>query len=450
MYKILILILVNFIFYWKTLNYAFISDDNAIFARKEPIPKNTLYRWWIQFRCKRYINPKEVHFMNFVVHLINSILIYLVFGQNNIAFLTSLFFTINPITTQSSVWCSGRSYSMSTLLVLLMFLFPILAPLFYFFTKFFSANAIFSPLAFLTTKYWFWSILPLGLIFYIRKGLKEKATTSVSKEMRTIAPRKLITFVKSFGYYFNLCLFPLHLGWHHSFIWGIGVTDKYNKQVYEINREFWWGLFIIFFVSTNLILNWSQPMWGLLWFVVNIAMWCNLMTWQQQIAERFCYLATIGLMYVLVNFLYSLPYNLLFIGGFLGFYACKTWLIVPMYRNEFWRIEHTIVDIPNSHYAWLYRGFKRFHANDFVGALHDFQEALIHSPHEFKINYNLCSAYIMLQNMEKAKEFLKLAEENMYKGEEAKLKPIIDETWKFIQEIEETKNINVNRIVLFS
>jgi len=454
--QILTIILLNFLFYWRTLKYEFISDDKAIQARTPeggyPNPKNAWQRFYMQFRCRRYINSREVHLMNFVVHLINCVLIYVVFGMNDIAFLTAILFTINPINLQCVAWCSGRAYAISTTLVLCMFILPFMAPLFFYLTRFFSVNAIFAPLCFITTKYWYLALMvPVGL-WLERKRLKEKSTTSVSVEMKTIGLRKVVTFIKTFGYYFMMCLFPVRLGWHHQFVWGIGVTKKYNDQCYSINKEFRYGLAIFYFVVINIFLNWSPFVWGLLWFSINIAMWCNFITWQQQIAERFCYLANVGMMYVLAGFLLTLPtpLNLLLIGIFIGGYAIKNWITTPAYKNEYWRIEQSIMDIPNSHYAWLYRGFKKFHAQDYVGALYDFQEARVHSTHEFKVNFNIASCFIMLQQIEEAKKYLKYAEDEMYIGEEPRLKPIVDNMWAFIKEIEETKQINVQKVVLFS
>ena len=449
---ICILISCNLVFYWRILNYDFISDDLSVYMRKEPEPKNALHRWWLQFRCRRYFNQKEVHLMNIFFHTLNSILIYFLFGSNLLSFCTAMLFLLNPVNSQCSIWASGRSYCISTTFVLLMFLFPVFSPLFYFFTKFFSANAIFSPLTFMTTPYWFWALMPLGLIFFIRKGLIEKSKTNVSNEMKAIGLRKLVTFAKCYGYYFVLCIFPFHLGWHHEYVWGIGVTDKYNKACYSLNKSFWWSLLLVCIVSANLIFNWSPQLWGLLWFSVNIAMWCNFLTWQQQIAERFCYLANVGMMAFLGALLWKLPYpaNLILIGMFIAFYATKLWLITPMYKNEYWRIEHTAIDKPKSHYIWLYRGFNKFHNQDFVGALYDFIEARVHSPHEFKVNFNLASTYIVLQNIEEAKKCLKIAEENMYTGEESKLKPMIDKTWEHIKTAEETKIIDMNKVILYS
>ena len=455
MAQILILLCVTLFFYLKTIKYEFISDDISIAQRKPPDwrdAKNWWDRIYLEFRCKRYFKSKEVHFFAIVAHAINVILVYFLFGKTEVAFYTALLFAVNPVNSQAVAWCSGRSYSISTTFVLLMYLFPLVAPVFFYFTKFFSANAIFAPLAFVATPYWWWTFMPLGILFIMRKVLKEKSTTSVSIEMRALGLRKIITGIKTFGYYFTLCLFPFRLGWHHQFVWGIGVTQKYNDQCYSINKDFWKGLFVLYFVVTNLVFNFSNAMFGLLWFFVNILMWCNIITWQQQIAERFCYLACVGLMNVLVLNLFTIPfpYNYLVLGLFLGGYAVKLWLVIPMYANEYWRVEHTIIDQPNSHYIWIYRGFKKFHLQDYVGALYDFMEGQRHSPHEFKTNFNLASTFVMLQNIGEAKRFLKIAEENMYVGEESKLKPIVDNMWAFIKEVEETKQINVSKIVLFS
>jgi hypothetical protein len=467
---IILIICVNLLFLWKTRNYYYVSDDIPVADRKEPLPKNFWHGIWIQFKGHRYFhevqetpqkwdwysNPKTAHCITMSVHIINCILIYLAFGHNDISLFASLLFAINPVNMQGgSIWVSGKPYSSATACTLLMYCLPWVAPAFYYATTLFSANALLSPVPFLLTKHWYWAILPLVAYGVLRKVVmkKWKLDRATNTEMTAIAWRKLIVVFKTYGYYMRICLMPYHLGLYHPFAWGIGVNKEHNKRAYTIDKDFYIGLALALLTLILIIKNSHNLLgFGLLWFVINIAMWCNLVTIQQQIAERYVYLSNVGLMLALAYVLRTLrlenfPYAYAFMPIVLTYYATRFWSFREAYANDYWMIEYNVAEMKDCHYAWVARGIKKFYFGDFDGALRDFGEARIHCPHDFKQNYNMAVMFLLMGDVIRAEEHLKYAEGSYYDGvAHFQKSEFIDHTRALIEQAKLTQKLEIKDV----
>lgn len=450
---ILLIVLFNLLFFWRTLSYGWVSDDIPTNVKPLRQPKNKWDKLWLQFRGLGYFKSREAHWITLILHIINSTLIFLAFGKNTISLMASLMFSINPINTQGgSIWISGKPYSTATLCMLLAFTFPFLSPLFYITTSFFSGNAIFAGFPFFLTKYWFLGLLPILCfgIFYkvIMKKWRLIATTNI--EMRKVALRKMVTFLKTFGYYFSLCVMPYKLGLYHNFIWGIGVNKEYNKRVYKLNKDFYYGFFIFFFTIVGIVFNYNNLIgFGLFWFFINILMWCNIVTVQQQIAERYLYLPCVGIMLALSTICFTLPYHYcsIMVCAILTYYATRLWYYREAYTNDYWMVEYNLIEQKNSHYAWVSRGIKKFYVCDFDGALRDFGEARIHTSHDFKQNMNMASMFLVLGDVSHAEEFLKYADETVYDGvEKQQREEFVIHTRKLIEKMKTEGRIKIEEI----
>jgi len=156
--------------------------------------------------------------------------------------------------------------------------------------------------------------------------------------------------------------------------------------------------------------GWIPLTWGLFFFSVNIAMWCNFVTYQQQISERYLYLANIGMMYALASVIIHYP---LVITVFITGYLVRLWYMMEMYLNDYWAVEYSIIECKSMHYMWLMRGVKKFMVKDYMGALMDFNEALLYKPYDLKILFNLATTTFILGDIVKAKEYLVKAKENI-------------------------------------
>jgi hypothetical protein len=376
------------------------------------------------------------------------LMVYLALAMNEVSFLTALLFSINPLNMQGSVWISGRNYVVSAILTLAMFSLPKVSWIFYMATSHFAVNAWFAPIALLGTSYWYMAfIIPFvwllnkhnANILYVKTwdnpGLK-----TTNKEMRAVKPKKLIVFVKTYIYYFSLCIFPYRLGIEHDFLRGFGTNQTDNKKGYKLDWIFWTGGSILLVECIAFIYcifnGWNPILWGLFFFTVNIAMWCNLVTIQQQIAERFVYLANIGMMYALANVLVIFP---IAIPIFLTAYLVRLWYSMDAYLSDWWAVEYNLKEQKKNYYMWIMRGVKKFLIQDYIGSLQDFNEALIHKPYELKTLYNLAVNYFILGDTVKAKEHLEKAKLNVYDELEDTVKPAFLQVEDLIRQVEEAK-----------
>ena len=362
-FEIISIILFNLLFYSRCLFFGRVSDDRLPKDHKRIAPKNFLHNLWLGFKWHTQTSDKVAHAVNLIIHTLNCILIYFAFGRNNLSFLTALLFAINPVNTQGgAIWLSGRHYALGATFVLLMFLFPLISPIFYFLgLSYGNFNVLVSPLFFLPTKYWFWGLLFLGGFIFKRKIIKTQIAgkeVTATPVMKEIKPYKLILFFKTFGYYTQLCLFPLRLGFYHKFLYFWGMSKQDNKECLRLNWSFWKGLIITLAVVVLIIFNWNNFLgFGLFWWTMGIFIWCNLITIQQAIGERYAYLPNCGLILALAYIIIKLPhpFNIIAITTFFVFYAFKLWFYTRAYKDEKYFAQHNLYDFPDFHqnYVWL-------------------------------------------------------------------------------------------------
>lgn len=445
--KLAIIAVVNLIVYYRTLFFGYVGDDVERSERPQEF-KNRYHRWWIQFIGLKHINSMVAHAISIGTHTICCIMIYLALGRNNVSFLTALLFSINPVNMQGSIWISGRNYVTSSILALGMFLFPYCSWIFYIGTSHFAVNAWFAPLAFLGTPYWYmvgiipvvWLVTSNNKDTLKRKLWETGGLKTTNSEMRAVKLRKIIPFVKTYLYYFVLAVVPFRLGIEHNFIRGFGTNETDNKKGYRLDKFFWAGTVLFITVcgaSLYCIFNgWHPALWGLFWFTVNIAMWCNFVTYQQQIAERYIFLANIGMMYALANLIIAYP---ILITAFIVGYLVRLLYVQDMYLNDYWAVEYTIMESKELHYMWLMRAVKKFMVRDYVGSLFDLREAYKHKPYDLKVLYNLAVVFFMLGDLVNAKEFVGKARANIYDELEESIEPSFKQLEDLIKQVEEAK-----------
>lgn len=445
--RLAVIAVLNLIVYYRTLFFGYVGDDVERAERPQEF-KNIFHRWWIQFVGLKHRNSMVAHLITLLTHTACCLAIYFAFGCNNLSFLTALLFSINPVNIQGSIWISGRNYVTSTILALLMFAMPKMTWFFYMATCYFAVNAWFTPLAFLGTSHWYWAgIIPLVWLIHpsnkatIHRKLWETAgLKTTNTEMRSIKPKKIIPFLKTYLYYFVLAIIPWRIGVEHNFLRGFGTNSTDNQKGYKIDIYLYLGLILALAVAfcsiSGLIWGWKPLTLGLFWFSVNIAMFCNFVTYQQQLAERYTYLANVGIMYALASVIINYP---VLITAFLVGYLVRLWYVQEMYLNDYWAVEHTIIESKKMHYMWLMRGVKKFMVKDYVGSLFDFNEALIHKPYDLKILFNLATTYFMLGDVVKSREFLEKARKNIYDELSDTVTPTLDNLEKHIIEVEKAK-----------
>jgi len=457
--QVIYLIVSILIVYFRTLNYNFVSDDVDVSRRRADKPslknvqevyrdkkgkehkvKNRLHRIWLHTIGAVYFEHSSPHLITLLLHTLLCVLIYYKFG-----ILTAFLFAFNPVNTQGgSIWMSGKIYCISSILAVAIFIFPWIAPILYLSTKWFSINAMFAPLAFIHTPHWWLATMPIIGWYMFKRILKTKRIYGTNNEMAKAHLLKVVPFIKTYGYYMFLCLVPWRIALYHSFLWGVGVTKRYNQDAYRPDKSFWLGLLLMCFTVSTISWFWGTPLsFGLLWFFVNILMWCNFITLQQQISERCVHTANIGLMYALA---YVISPHPIAIAVVMTFYLTRLWFIMPMYKNEYWHTEYSKTESPRCAYIWVSKGLKKNAMKDYVGAFYDFMEARHITPWEFKANFNAANMAIIMQDFNTAENLLNDASKCPYQGSQRKLNKLISVSREVIKQAKEKKVIDMNKI----
>lgn len=424
--KLLTILLVNLIFYFKTLRFKYVSDDIPVY-QKPPVYKNKLHKYWLLLIGASRSKPEIDHLITMLIHATICMFIYLAFGANNISFLAALLYTFNPTNNQGSVWIAGRGYTLPTLLLLISMYAPILAVITLLACSSFTVGYL-APIALVgSNSAYLLVLMPLIWIFHAKKfktAVINKLTTESYDEDKKIHLGKLVLAVKTMGFYFTLCLVPFRTTFYHNFIQSCSGNDLMKKRAYSLDKFFWIGISVLTAFVLLALKQWNITTYGMLWFFICILPFCNLRRNNQEIADRFTYMANVGVMIFLASLIVSYP---LVIVLFLTMYATKMWFSMEMYKDDYWIIEYSCIDDPLAWYVWHIRGMKRWDNGSYKEALIMWVMAKMISPREFKVLVNIAIVLKLLKNTKEAEEFLKQAEANMVAGQEQEAKNIIDE-----------------------
>lgn len=165
---------------------------------------------------------------------------------------------------------------------------------------------------------------------------------------------------------------------------------------------------------------------GILWWCVGIAPFLNFMRMQQEISERYVYLPNVGLMFIVASLLHNFPYVTM---GIFMMYATKMWFYMGAYKDDFWLVEYSVLNSPESWFGWHIRGHQRLGAQSHKEAQIFWVIALNLSPKEFKILFNIASSLAVMgpQYHAEALQYLKKAEENIPAGQEEMAQKIVND-----------------------
>lgn len=433
--RIGIIIVVNLVMFFRTLRLSYVSDDIPV-RKTAPKPKNFLNKLWLQLNGNGHYEEEEAHFITTLLHTLVCVFIYLGLGRNDISFLASILFCVNPRNNQGSIWISGRrGYVIPTLLLMVSATIPYLAPLALIGSTR-MATAFIAPLGFLGSSHW-WLVLFMPVIWFIniknfRKQVKGKVSTEANEGDVIFSPKKLIIAVKTFGFYFFMGLVPDKLTFYHSFMQSAAGSgnDLMNKRAYRLDKVFWFGLFVITAWLISSIHKWTGISWGIFWFSISILPYLNIIRVQQEIAERYCYMANVGLMYALACVLVNHPYAIV---AFLSIYAVRLYYLIPAYKDDYWIKENCVKEDQNSWFAWHMRAVHRWDVGSRHEALTCWVMASMISPQEFKILANLATVLRTIGKVKESDYYIAKARENIIKGQE-------EASEKILREIKAYKN----------
>ena len=423
--NICIILLVNIIFYAKAICYKYSSDDIPVYNNPPNTSSNfQKFVYWLEGRI-RY-EPQVDHFLSIIIHAIVCVLIYTAFGANEISFWAALLFSFNPVNNQGNIWCSGKPYAYPALGILGAMTFPKLSFIFMLLATYFNAGFI-VPLSFIAHDEFKWFLLMVPIVWAIyykrfRRNVEHKMNMEMFDEDKAIKIEKLILGIKTLGFYTTLCFIPFKNTFYHSFLQsasGIGKTKAYEWK----DRFFFIGLMFIGLAGWYVYNNHSGNVFFCIFlFLFAIAPFLNFFRMSQEIAERYCYLPNVAIMYILASMIYP---NVILLVFFLAVYATKMWFYMDCYEDEYYLTETACLNSPDSWFAWHVRAMKRFDAMSYQEALILWTICLKISPKEFKINFNIASLLAQTGHKAEAEKFLKTAEDNIPGGQEGQAKELI-------------------------
>ncbi len=424
--KICVILLVNILFFFKTLCYKYSSDDLPVF-QNPPKFKNTWHKilCWLDGRYRS--GPQVDHALTMLIHATVAVFIYLGFGKNEISFIAALLFSLNPTNNQGSVWISGRAYALSALGMTFAMAFPAIGQagiLLATYTNpgFFAPLALFGSshaliLFFLPLAWWInWS--------RFSRNVKYKMEKEMFTEDKAIKPEKIVLVLKTFGFYTLLTLFPFQNAFYHSFLQSSAGSGRHRAYSMK-DRFFWIGIaFALGILAYWILVPWNMISFGLLWWCVCLAPFCNLMRMSQEIAERYCYLPSVGLMIAFASILHPIAFYCI-----LTLYATRLWWYMEAFADEYYLLEHSCLNDPAAWFAWHVRGMKRWDNKSYQEAVIIWTMARMLSPQEFKVNFNIATALAMSGHLEESKQFIEIAANNIPPGQEEESGKLLSE-WK--------------------
>jgi hypothetical protein len=286
-------------------------------------------------------------------------------------------------------------------------------------------SGFFSPLAFLGSSKWY-IVLPLPFFWwygfkYMAKTVANRRAQEAVDEDKKFNGNKIVLAIKTYGFYATLCIIPFKITFYHSFLQSAAGSGK--ALAYKKDKFFYIGCTLLAYMLYSMF-HWTAVSWGVLWYSICIAPYINLMRMNQEVAERYIYLPSIGLMFALANILIAYP---LVVALVISSYMTRLWFIMPMYTDDYWLLEHAVFEDPGAWYAWHIRAQKRFNQGCIREALNMWVMAKMLSPKEFKLNINIGVILMMLKKHDEALKFFKIAEDNIVPGQEKMANQILKE-----------------------
>ena len=419
---LVISILWVFALYWNALNAPFIYDDldqilnNPALANWHtfvhrfllaPVAFNADFRgsgglsyrpvYWITLALDRHLwqlNPAGFHLTNLFLHIANGVLAFRLLRRLNVSLIVaasaSILWQALPIHAETVAWISGRAYSLSTLFLLLSLLLasrylhtskPLPLALYFFTTAAALLSHELGLLAIPLTLLVAWatpnakrrSILTLSatailsiILYFTLKHLVAPQTES--------GPAAIKSFALIFWKYVLWIITPIHMSVERS-------TSTPPNTFSPAAIAAWIGLAAL--IAAIVLLRKSRPTAsaGLLWLLMALIPFCGLVFIYQGMAERFTYLASMGLALCIASLALSLPKQTRNIASVL----IVLWLTWGIYRLHTRVLDwtdpvalysHSLEANPNSPTLFYNLGYSLREKGDIVQAEQAYRSAL--------------------------------------------------------------------------
>lgn len=308
-------------------------------------------------------DAQKHHLLSFIVHYLNILLAYFflrrIIGED-IAFYSTLLFSVHPITCMSVAWISGIGYLTSLLFALISFTLPSFlsgSPLIYS-----TLATTYMSCAGLLAGFANWLILLLighkesalsaFLVAVFMMGTFGKSTVAYRKKQfsdqnmgksTTFNWRKPIVIVKTMYYYLSMLVFPKRLGLFHK--WGY----HYDEKIERVDFMFFKGLISLaglFFM----IWKGSWPLqFGGIWLIAYMLLFANVITAQQFVVDRYAFISSLGFCIIIATLL--APYQPV-LWCLIGIYMMRVWVHLPTFKDQIMFYESNVFNFPDSEVAY--------------------------------------------------------------------------------------------------
>jgi protein O-mannosyl-transferase len=417
-WSIFIIVIVGFILYARTISFGFspLDESNLIIERIDwykdasNMPslfvkgvfdnKNmgeSYYRpvLMLTFMTDTLIgggNPKVYHFTNILLHIIASVLCFLLLlrflpNRRN-AFILSLFFLVHPVFTHAVAWIPGRNDTLLAIFVLACFIFfidflhyrkwyQLILHLVFLFLTLLTKESAFVIVPALMLYYW---------LFYEKRSLRNVLTYSIIWISLAIVWFLLKnSIIKTEA---NLALFDfkkIFLDASQAMVIYIGkIFLPFNQAVLPTVKgtTIFIGLAVIAVLIAvaikNKISDSRKLIFGLTWFILFLSIPLFLATFDGMGLhyEHRLYVPMIGFLIFLSCLQLKIPNQTAWLIATLSFFFIKTLVRSEVYKDSFSFAKAAVDESPNLPMSYNLRGLEYKKKNNLKQAASDFSSAL--------------------------------------------------------------------------
>jgi hypothetical protein len=339
------------VLYYKTIKYNYVIDDNV---------KREGYMYDVPLTApefKFYFTRPSVPYRLFMIgmHGVNASIIYLLWG-----WCPALLYAVHPLGVWGTAWVTGNYYATAAYFTLIAYFvlhtFPniwgalVAMPIYAA-----ALNSTVCPislpfiLVFSGTPLGWTMFIPLGLFL---KGKKFQTGLGIRKKIKNIKVyrdgtefnvyRRFALMIKVMGRYTYPCFYPGRLGFFDGFGEGVNENKKVYDRYHSFDHAFWACLTLLgtVFIGGMMI----HPL-GTLWFFGFIALHSQFNLMGQFYAQRYLYLALVGLCVVVGTLLQPYPIVVACVATFL---FIRTYLFVPAFKNMEYLWRNDIENYPRN------------------------------------------------------------------------------------------------------
>lgn len=428
MLNLSLIVLFNLALYWQTLKFGLIVDDlrHSDMIRKWGFKDRSI---WSALKLRAYgvgtlatqegkIDPIHEHALTIGINVLIAVLIYCVFGHNNVSFWAAILYSCNPSNNQTSIWLNGRRYALNIVIVLTMMLIGPAGLVLYPLTAFLQSSAVFSPIVF------GWVPLLIAPVFWLIAGkeIREKIDSRLKimfdTNQKTLNAKKIIPIVKIYGAYCLKMVYPRQPLIIYPFLHFWGMTEEGNKDAYAINKDFLLGVLAVGLSVLGLFYFKQKMFFWFLFMVLSTLQWSGIISVTQTFADRYISLPNVFMMFFVSYLAHQTPYAVLIVSVLAAYYTVTLQSTMKMYKNLDSCWEYHFYYDPKGVKFRENKATTRILAQDAMDAWITVKTGLILTPTDFKLNLLAANITNLFDDKKSVIYYLKVARANMYIGAE--------------------------------